>query len=55
MTLWTDDRVFDGDELVAAHRFTRPELRQRRLARGHLGRLDSIEHLLVESRLEIED
>jgi NAD+ diphosphatase len=42
----------DGAELVEARWFTRAELRARREARGHLGRLDSIDHLIIESWLD---
>ena len=41
----------DGDELIQARWFTRAELRDRRRARGHLGRPDSIDRYLIESWL----
>jgi NAD+ diphosphatase len=41
----------DGDELIQARWFTRAELRDRRRARGHLGKPDSIDHYLIESWL----
>jgi NAD+ diphosphatase len=43
----------DGAELLEARWFTRAELRARRDARGHLGRLDSIDHLILESWLDL--
>jgi NAD+ diphosphatase len=48
----SDNTHADGAELIEARWFTRAELHARRHARGHLGRLDSIDHVLIESWLD---
>lgn len=51
----SDTTHVDGVELIEVRWFTRAELRERRRARGHLGNLDSIDNLLIESWLDMED
>lgn len=51
----SDTTHVDGVELIEVRWFTWAELRERRRTRGHIGNLDSIDNLLIESWLDMED
>jgi NAD+ diphosphatase len=51
----SDTTRVDGVELIEARWFTRAEIRERRRARGHLGKPDSVDRLLLESWLDLTD
>jgi NAD+ diphosphatase len=49
----SDTTDVDGTELIEARWFTRAELHDRRAARGYLGRLDSMDHVMINSWLDL--